>query len=197
MNREDYLYGSKFCPDEDKKPIEYETVRLLRENGLKFSTAESCTAGLISRRIANVSGSSEVFDCGIVSYANFIKQKLLFVEEEMLSRYGAVSAPVAAQMAKGALIQSGADIAVSVTGIAGPLSDNTQKPVGLVFLALCDKENRLFVREMHFNAPPEDIREYNRYCASSCALDMVREYLSAYPEISDFEDYDSFMEKFR
>lgn len=197
MVREDYLYGSKFCHDEDKKPLEYETVRLLRERGLKIATAESCTAGLISRRIANVSGSSEVFDCGIVSYANSIKHKLLFVEEEMLLRYGAVSAPVAAQMAKGALIQSGADIAVSVTGIAGPLSDNTKKPAGLVFLALCDKENRLFVREMHFEAPTEDIREYNRYCASSCALDMAKEYLSAYPEVSDTEDYNLFIEKFR
>lgn len=197
MVRQDYLFGSKFCPGEDKKPLEYETVALLREKGLKIATAESCTAGLISRRIANVSGSSEVFDCGIVSYANIIKQKLLFVEEEMLSRYGAVSAPVAAQMAKGALIQSGADIAVSVTGIAGPLSDNTQKPVGLVFLALCDKENRLLVREMHFKAPTKDIREYNRYCASSCALDMAREYLSAYPKASGTEDYDSFIAKFR
>lgn len=193
--KEAYLYGSKFCTEE-KEPIEFETVRLLREKKLKIATAESCTAGLVSRRIANVSGSSEVFDCGIVSYANFIKHKLLFVDEEMLLRYGAVSAPVAAQMAKGVLLQGESDIAVSVTGIAGPLSDNTEKPVGLVYIALCDRENRLWVRKMHFNAPKNDIREFNRYCSSSCALDMATEYLRAYPEVRGFEDYNTFLKQF-
>ena len=193
--KEAYLYGSKFCPEE-KEPLEFETVRLLREKKLKIAAAESCTAGLVSRRIANVPGSSEVFDCGIVSYANFIKHKLLFVDEEMLLRYGAVSAVVAAQMAKGALLQGESDIAVSVTGIAGPSSDRTEKPVGLVYIALCDRENRLWVREMHFDAPKRDIREFNRYCSSSCALDMASEYLRAYPEVRGFEDYDTFLKKF-
>ena len=114
----------------------------------------------------------------------------------MLLRYGAVSAVVAAQMAKGALLQGESDIAVSVTGIAGPSRDRTEKPVGLVYIALCDRENRLWVREMHFDAPKRDIREFNRYCSSSCALDMAAEYLRAYPEVRGFEAYDTFLKKF-
>ena len=194
--KESYLYGSVFCKEE-KEPLEYEAVKLLRENNLKIATAESCTAGYVSKRIANVSGSSEVFDCGIVSYANSIKEKLLFVDKEMLSRYGAVSAPVAAQMAKGALIQSGSDIAVSVTGIAGPGSDMTNKPVGLVYIALCDKEDRLMVKEMHFKAPENtDIREYNRYLSASCALDMAITYLKEYPAIKEYQSYKDFLKKY-
>lgn len=193
--KEAFLFGSRLSAS-DGEPLEFEAVRLLREKGLKVAFAESCTAGLVSARIANVPGSSEVFDCGIVSYANEIKQKLLFVEDRFLSRYGAVSAPVAAQMARGALIQGESDIAVSVTGIAGPGSDSTSKPVGLVFLALTDRENRLWVREMHFDAPKDNIREFNRYCSASCALDMVIAYLSAYPEAEGAEDYDSFLENF-
>lgn len=193
--KEKYLYGSKFS-NEDKTPLEYEAVGLLRERKMKIATAESCTAGYVSKRIANVSGSSEVFDCGIVSYANKIKHKLLFVDETMLSKYGAVSAVVAAQMAKGALIQGESDIAVSITGIAGPNSDMTNKSVGLVYIALCDKQNRLFVREMNFHSPYADVREFNRYCSASCALDMVIEYLRAYPNIIEYEDYEEFVRKF-
>ena len=193
--KEKYLCGSKFR--QEGEPLEYEAVRLLKEKKMKIATAESCTAGLISRRIANVSGSSEVFDCGIVSYANFIKHKLLFVEEEMLSRYGAVSAPVAAQMARGALIQGESDIAVAVTGIAGPLSDNTEKPVGLVYVALYDKEGRVRVREMHFSSHETDIREYNRYSTASCALETVIDYLNEKSNFTEYEDYGKFIEKYR
>lgn len=194
--KESYLYGSNLCRTEGE-PLEYEAVRLLRERNLKIATAESCTAGYVSKRIANVSGSSEVFDCGIVSYANFIKKKLLFVEDEFLSKYGAVSSVVAAQMAKGALVQGESDIAVSVTGIAGPGSDNTNKPVGLVYIALCDRENRLWVKEMHFSAPGEQIREFNRYASASCALDMAISYLKEYPDFKAYENYKEYIEKYR
>lgn len=190
-----YLYGSKFV-SEEKEPLEYETVKLLREKKLKIATAESCTAGYVAKRITNVSGSSEVFDCGIVSYSNEIKQKLLSVSGEMLSRYGAVSAVVAAQMAKGVLEISGSDIAVSVTGIAGPGSDMTKKPVGLVYVALCDRQSRVWVREMNFSAPDGDEREYNRYCSASCALELVSQYLRAYPDVTGEEDYDAYIEKY-
>lgn len=193
--KREYLYGSVFS-EENEPALEYEAVRLLNEKKLKIATAESCTAGLISRRIANVPGSSAVFDCGIVSYANSIKQKLLFVSGKMLEKYGAVSAVVAAQMAKGALAQSGSDIALAVTGIAGPDSDSTMKPVGLVYIALCDRENRLRIREMHFNAPGGDIREYNRYSSASCALDMAIEYLKAYPDLRGYVDYEDFIQNF-
>lgn len=194
--KKEYLYGSDFC-EKEGEPLEYEAVRLLSEKKLKIATAESCTAGYVSKRIANVSGSSEVFDCGIVSYANFIKKKLLFVEDEFLSKYGAVSSVVAAQMAKGALVQGESDLAVSVTGIAGPKSDNTNKPVGLVYVALCDRENRLWVKEMHFSAPKGQEREFNRYASASCALDMAICYLKEYPDFKAYESYEEYIEKYR
>ena len=119
----DYIYGI------DVNCIEEAVIPMLIEKNLKLATAESCTGGLIGKRITNVSGASKVFDCGIISYSNEIKHRILGVSEEALKEYGAVSAEVAKQMAKGALAVSGADIAVSVTGIAGPNSDGTSKPV--------------------------------------------------------------------
>lgn len=99
--------------------IEEAVIEKLKEKHIKVATAESCTGGLIAKRITDVPGASEVFDCGIISYANEIKHRVLGVSEVDLKKYGAVSEPVARQMAQGALKVSGADIAVSVTGIAG------------------------------------------------------------------------------
>lgn len=164
----DYIYGI------DCNSIEEAVVPMLRENNLKLATAESCTGGLVGKRITNVSGASQVFECGIIAYANEIKHRVLGVSEDSLRQYGAVSAEVAKQMAKGALEVSGADIAVSVTGIAGPLSDGTSKPVGLSYIALADKDN-VWVKELntgHTN------RDYNRFVNSSNALNMVRLYIN-------------------
>ncbi len=164
----DYIYGI------DVNCIEEAVVPMLIENNLKLATAESCTGGLIGKRITNVSGASKVFDCGIISYSNEIKHRILGVSEETLREYGAVSAEVAKQMAKGALAVSGADIAVSVTGIAGPNSDGTSKPVGLSYIALADKDN-VWVKEL--NTSRTD-RDYNRFVNSSNALNMVRMYIN-------------------
>ena len=153
---------------------EKKIANLLIRNALKLSTAESCTGGLIGKRITNVSGASKVFDCGIISYSNEIKHRILGVSEEALKEYGAVSAEVAKQMAKGALAVSGADIAVSVTGIAGPNSDGTSKPVGLSYIAIADKDN-VWVKEL--NTSRKD-RDYNRFVNSSNALNMVRMYIN-------------------
>ncbi|MEE1064533.1 MAG: competence/damage-inducible protein A [Acutalibacteraceae bacterium] len=164
----DYIYGI------DCNSIEEAVVPMLKENNLKLATAESCTGGLVGKRITNVSGASQVFECGIIAYANEIKHRVLGVSEDSLRQYGAVSAEVAKQMAKGALEVSGADIAVSVTGIAGPLSDGTSKPVGLSYIALADKDN-VWVKELntgHTN------RDYNRFVNSSNALNMVRLYIN-------------------
>lgn len=106
-------------------------VHMLMKKKLKVATAESCTGGLISERITRVSGSSEVFDCGICSYANEIKHKVLGVSEETLNVLGAVSAETAIQMAEGVKKLSGADIGISTTGIAGPTGGTPEKPVGL------------------------------------------------------------------
>lgn len=162
-----YVYGV------DYNCIEEAAVGMLKEHHLKVATAESCTGGLIAKRITDVPGASEVFECGIISYANGIKHKVLGVSEDDLNKYGAVSEPVAKQMAQGALKVSGADIAVSVTGIAGPDSDSTGKPVGLVYIGLADKEN-VWVREIRTSRRD---RSYNRYVSASNALDMIRLYI--------------------
>ena len=103
---------------------------------MKFATAESCTGGLISNRITNVPGASEVFTHGFVTYANEAKTGMLGVPAAEIEKHGAVSESVARLMAEGALMASGADIAVSVTGIAGPGGGSDAKPVGTVFVAL-------------------------------------------------------------
>ncbi len=162
-----YVYGV------DYNCIEEAVVGMLKEHHLKVATAESCTGGLIAKRITDVPGASEVFECGIISYANGIKHKVLGVSEDDLNKYGAVSEPVAKQMAQGALKVSGADIAVSVTGIAGPDSDSTGKPVGLVYIGLADREN-VWVREIRTSRRD---RSYNRYVSASNALDMIRLYI--------------------
>ena len=162
-----YVYGV------DYNCIEEAVVGMLKEHHLKVATAESCTGGFIAKRITDVPGASEVFECGIISYANEIKHKLLGVSEDDLNKYGAVSEPVAKQMAQGALKVSGADIAVSVTGIAGPDSDSTGKPVGLVYIGLADKKN-VWVREIRTSRRD---RSYNRYVSASNALNMIRLYI--------------------
>ncbi|MBR6530892.1 MAG: competence/damage-inducible protein A [Clostridia bacterium] len=163
----DYVYGI------DYTCIEEAVVEMLKEKGLKLATAESCTGGLIGKRITNISGASRVFDCGIISYSNEIKHKILGVSEDDLKKYGAVSEQVAKQMAVGVLRLSGADVAVSITGIAGPLSDGTDKPVGLSYIALADKNN-VWVKKLMTGRTD---RDYNRFVNASNALNMVRLYL--------------------
>ncbi len=151
--------------------LEEQVVKTLNEKGLVLATAESCTGGLIAKRITDVSGSSSVFNCGIVSYSNEIKEKVLGVQHKTLETYGAVSEQTVREMVKGVLRVSGADIAVSVSGIAGPNSDNTQKPVGLIFLAVSNGKNTT-VKQLN-NTFTENIRENNRKSASDEALKMI------------------------
>ena len=100
-----------------------------------MATAESCTGGLVAAALTAIAGSSDVFECGFVTYSNEAKQRLLGVPAAILLRHGAVSAEAAAAMAKGALKRSSADFAVSITGIAGPAGGSKEKPVGLVHFA--------------------------------------------------------------
>ncbi len=161
----------------DEPNIECAVVKKLKEKNMIAATAESCTGGLISQRITSVPGSSEVFQCGIVSYANEIKHRLLNVDEKDLEKFGAVSSQVAEQMALGVLKLSGADVAVSVTGIAGPGSDNTNKPVGLSYIGLAAKDGTVFVKELITGHNGKNCREYNRYVSASNALNLVRLFL--------------------
>ncbi len=111
-------------------------VSLLREKSLTLAAAESCTGGWFSKHIVDVSGASAVFLGGVVSYTNEIKEKILGVRREALDRYTAVSAPVAAEMASGVRERFGADIAVSVTGLAGPGGGSRETPVGRVYIGV-------------------------------------------------------------
>lgn len=158
----------------DADTLQETVVSKLRECGKKVATAESCTGGLISERITRVSGSSEVFDCGICSYANAVKEKVLGVHPETLAVLGAVSAETAIQMAEGVKKLSGADIAVSTTGIAGPTGGTAEKPVGLVFMGVCTDAKTYAVRLMLGGTNNiVNSREYIRRKASDAALFTV------------------------
>lgn len=124
--------------DVDVPALEYTVVRVLRERGLHAATAESCTGGMIAERLTNVPGSSEVFGFGFVTYAEAAKQKLLGVDPALIETYNVVSGPVAVAMAFGAAKVSGAELAVGITGIAGPGGALPGKPVGTVYLAGAD-----------------------------------------------------------
>jgi len=119
---------------EDERPVEEIVLDACRERGLTLATAESCTGGLVAARLTSVAGSSDVFVGGVVAYSNGVKANELGVPADVLERRGAVSAEAAAAMAAGARARLGADVAVSVTGVAGPGGGTPEKPVGLVFL---------------------------------------------------------------
>ena len=157
----------------DSENIEQRVVELLKENKMTIATAESCTAGYIPKRLTDIPGASEVFGCGIISYSNEIKQQLLGVKKETLDRFGAVSEQTAREMAAGVRRVSGADIGISVTGIAGPGSDGTNKPVGLCYIAL-DAED---VQTCEKVETGKNDREYNRYVNASRALNLARIYI--------------------
>ncbi len=159
--------------------VQEDVVKLLTERKLKLATAESCTGGLISERITRVSGSSEVFDCGICSYANRIKEKVLGVSNETLTILGAVSAETAIQMAEGVQKLSDADIAVSTTGIAGPTGGTAEKPVGLVFLGIATKTKSYAIKMLLGGDKVKNNRTQIRKYASDMALfSVINEILS-------------------
>ena len=118
---------------------EKKIYKRLKESGLTLSLAESCTGGMISARLVSQSGISRYFYGGVVSYVNEVKEKLLFVDHETLSRHTAVSAPVAEQMARGVIEQTGSDLGLSVTGLAGPLGGTPEIPVGRVFVGISQR----------------------------------------------------------
>lgn len=147
-------------------------VKELSERKLKIATAESCTGGLISKMITDVSGASAVFDCGVCSYANEIKAKLLLVSEEDLRTKGAVSREVAMQMAKGVRELSGSDIGISTTGIAGPTGGSKEKPVGTVFIGVSTigKNYGILANLATKNATRDKIRQSAAFLAIYCGF---------------------------
>ena len=155
--------------DEDVAGLEETVVRTLKEKGLTVSTAESCTGGMIAERITAVSGSSEVFGYGFVTYWKQAKAKLVGVDPDIIARYNVVSAPVAAQMALGAAKASGSDIAVSVTGVAGPTGGDAVRPVGTVYLGAA-RGGTVYVKKLFVSRPD---RALVRARAAQAALELV------------------------
>lgn len=146
------------------------TLERLEKTGRRCAMAESCTGGLVSALLTSIPGSSHMVDRGFVTYSNEAKMEMLGVPEAIIKEHGAVSAPCAEAMAKGALAHSGADVAVSITGIAGPGGGSDAKPVGLVFLAIATPE-KCEVEEMRFGPQARDrIREES----TVKALAMIR-----------------------
>ncbi len=143
---------------------------------MTLAVAESCTGGLVGARFTTAAGASACFIGGFVTYANEAKQQWIDVPEAVLREHGAVSAPCAAAMARGARSRAGSDIAVAVTGIAGPDGGTPEKPVGLVYLAL-DALDGCWTRRLQLFAD----RELNRQVASQLALDLVRRHLNGLP----------------
>lgn len=159
----------------DVPSLEYVVLEALRTKGLTLGTAESCTGGLIAKRLTDIPGASQAFQGGIVSYTNEIKETLLGVPAHMLDRYGAVSREVAAAMAEGARKALNCDIALSSTGVAGPDQDGRGNEVGTMFVAIATTRGT-HVRAL--NLGPRPMRERLRTQTASHAFDLARRYLS-------------------
>lgn len=153
----------------EEETLEMTLVRLLKKHELTVATAESCTGGLVASRIVNVSGASDVFKEGFVTYSNKAKRKHLDVSKGTLKKYGAVSSQTAREMAIGGAFATDSDVCVSVTGIAGPDGGTEEKPVGLVYMACCFKD-KVTVEKYQFKGNRDKVREH----AAVRALDLVR-----------------------
>ena len=149
-----------------------QVVALLRAQGKTVATAESCTGGLIGKLITDISGSSNVYPGGVISYAYAVKKALLGVDETILREKGAVCAEVAVQMAEGVRARLGTDYGLSSTGIAGPSSDEFDRPVGLVYLAVADgTETRVF--EHRLSGGRDSVRKQTAVLALAHLLDAL------------------------
>ncbi|MCX5812248.1 MAG: CinA family protein [Proteobacteria bacterium] len=152
--------------------LEEKIGSILRESSLKIATAESCTGGLIANRITNISGASEYFEAGFITYSNQAKTVFLAVPEEVITKKGAVSHDVAGLMAEGVRRAAGVDIGLSVTGIAGPAGGTLEKPVGTVYICISCTVGT-FVRRFLFDGDREEIKKQT----SDAALILVLDYL--------------------
>ena len=152
--------------------MEEKLVSLLLEKRLTVTTAESCTGGMIASKIVNVSGASEVFNAGFVTYANSAKEAYAGVLSETLQTYGAVSSQVALEMARGVAKTAGAEVGISVTGIAGPGGGSVEKPVGLVYIG-CHVCGKTDYKEFHFTGDRLTIRQNSAKEAINLAVEML------------------------
>jgi PncC family amidohydrolase len=135
----------------------YQLIELVKVKKLTISTAESCTGGLISKLITDIPGASDVFIGGVVSYSNEMKMKWLGAKQATLERYGAVSEQTVREMLNGIMQETGSDIAVAVSGIAGPSGGTPEKPVGTVFIGIAFHDQRIVEKHI-FKGNREDVR---------------------------------------
>ncbi len=164
--------AGRFIFGKDDELLEEVIGKILIERGLTLAVAESCTGGLISNMLTNIGGSSAYFERGVVSYSNASKVEILKVNEDAILEHGAVSIEVARQMAEGVKSISGTDLGLSTTGIMGPTGATEDKPVGLVYIGICD-EKVCTGKEFRFG----DDRILNKQRAAQAALDMLRRHL--------------------
>ncbi len=162
-------FGGHIYTTDEMVTLEESVVGLLKEQQLTLTTVESCTGGLFTGRLVNVQGASEVLKQGFITYSNKAKRKLIGVKKLTLKEFGAVSDKTAKEMAKGAILTTGSDVAVSITGIAGPDGGTKEKPVGLVYIAVSVK-GAMQVEEYHFTGNRMKIRE----SAVTAALTLLR-----------------------
>lgn len=162
-------FGNAVYTTDEKTSLEMAVASLLKKNRLTMAAAESCTGGMVAARMVNVSGVSDVFMQGMVTYSNEAKMRLLGVKKETLASYGAVSEETAVQMAEGGAAAACTDVCVAVTGIAGPEGGTPEKPVGLVYMACCVK-GKTTVKRCQFKGNRAKIREQS----AAKALDLVR-----------------------
>lgn len=153
--------------------LEEKIVEELQRRGYRITTAESCTGGLLAGRILDVSGASAVFHEGYITYANEAKERLLGVSHDTIETYDVVSAETASEMALGACKVSGAEVALSTTGIAGPGGGSAEKPVGLIYIG-CAVNGEAKVLECRFDGD----RKSNRNMAVEAALEFLDKILS-------------------
>jgi nicotinamide-nucleotide amidase len=164
--------GVSIFSDNDEA-LEEVVVKLLKQRNQTLATAESCTGGLIANKITNVSGASEVFLAGYVTYANAAKSDVLSVDPKLIDKHGAVSEAVARAMAEGACVRAASNYGLATTGIAGPTGGSDEKPVGTVYIALASGDSETVARKFVF---PTD-RETFKQLAAQAALDLLRRSL--------------------
>ncbi len=153
--------------------MEEELVEILTKKQYKITTAESCTGGLVAATIVNVSGASEVFQAGFVTYANEAKEKELGVKSETLQTYGAVSEKTAKEMAIGCAAHAKAQVGISTTGIAGPGGGPAEKPVGLVYIG-CAVRSNVYVEKNVFSGDRQQVRRQAADRAIGFALECIK-----------------------
>lgn len=170
-------FGNHVYTTDNDVTLEKAVVDLLAANKLTACTVESCTGGMLSARLINVPGVSEVFKSGYVTYSNKSKRRLLGIKKNLLMKHGAVSEQIAREMAKTAAALARTDVSVSTTGIAGPDGGTPEKPVGLVYIG-CNVCGRITVKECHFHGSREKIRESTVAAALSLMRECILQYYS-------------------